>query len=155
MKFIMSSKNLEHVSREAEEAGSSVAIGRKKYRSGTGDDRTRWRIDRGSGVLGADLEKRPRRWAFEKEEWSSGEIYWFWLLHKFSKVGFVSDFEIHQCCTSSFKRMVDGLPEKPVLGKMESQMLVSNVECGFYFDHNLVFRIFNRVTGILPRATDS
>lgn len=51
--------------------------------------------------------------------------------------------------------MVDGLPEKPVLGKMESQMLVSNVECGFYFDHNLVFRIFNRVTGILPRATDS
>lgn len=106
-------------------------------------------------MLGADLEKRPRRRAFEKEEWSSGEIYWFWLLHKFSKVGFVSDFEIHQCCTSSFKRMVDGLPEKPVLGKMESQMLVSNVECGFYFDHNLVFRIFNRVTGILPRATDS
>ena len=51
--------------------------------------------------------------------------------------------------------MVDGLHEKPVLGQVESQMLVPNVECGFYLDHNLVFTIFNRVTGILPRATDS
>lgn len=37
--------------------------------------------------------------------------------------------------------MVDGLHEKPVLGQVESQMLVANVECGFYLDHNLVLGI--------------
>lgn len=47
--------------------------------------------------------------------------------------------------------MVDGLPSPG--GQVERQMLVPNAECGFCLNHQaFFFRIFNRVTGILPES---
>lgn len=65
-------------------------------------------------MLGADLGKRPGDELLRKKNGDMEKFMGVGYSINSSKAGFVSDFEIHQCYTSSVKSMVDGLHEQPV-----------------------------------------
>lgn len=65
-------------------------------------------------MLCADLVKRPGDERLRKKNGVVEKFMGVGYSINSSKAGFVSDFEIHQCYTSSAKSMVDGLHEQPV-----------------------------------------
>lgn len=65
-------------------------------------------------MLGADLGKRLGDEFLRKKNRDMEKFMQVGYSINSSKAGSLSDFEIHQCYTSSVKSMADGLHEQPV-----------------------------------------